>query len=75
MLVILVAGIPCKSVVKDPVIFLSGPITIFEATPPATPALSPLLMVPCVDMLWAGVPPIKTFVQGGTLVMPVDMLG
>jgi hypothetical protein len=50
-------------------------MTIWEATPPATPTLSPLLMVPMVDMLCAGVPPIKTLKHGGTRVIPMDILG
>jgi hypothetical protein len=46
-----------------------------EATPVATPALSPLVMGIEVAMLWAGVPPYSTVGTLGMAVGPMAMLG
>jgi hypothetical protein len=60
MLVILVAGIPPKRTVKDPVKCRDGPITVPEATPKATPALSPLVIGMVVPRLCAGMHMMRT---------------
>ena len=49
-----VAGMPFISTVKAPVTWRCGPITVPEATPIDTPALSPLVIGMLVPMLWLG---------------------
>ena len=55
MLVIRVAGALPTIVVNDAVRCRSGPMTIADATPVATPALSPFERGTVVSMLCAGV--------------------
>ena len=54
VLVTRVAGMPPTRHVKPPVRCREGPITIPDATPVASPALSPLVMGIEVPRLWAG---------------------
>lgn len=54
MLVMRVAGIPPIRHVKEAVMLRFGPITVPDATPVLTPALSPFVRGTMVLMLWAG---------------------
>ena len=53
-LVTRVAGMPPTRHVKAPVRCREGPMTVPDATPVATPELSPLVMGIVVPRLWAG---------------------
>ncbi len=74
-LVIRVAGIPPISTVKAPVKCLDGPMTVPEATPMATPELSPFVMGIVVPRLWTGIHMISTFTWDGMAVGPIATLG
>ena len=52
---IVVAGMQLLNTLKLPSICLDGPITKPDATPIATPALSPLLNGVTVARLWSGI--------------------
>lgn len=73
----LVAGSPPVNTFIDPMVLRAGPIIMPEATPPATPALSPLLIGTVVPMLCAGSIEIRCLsdVVGGSAIGSMAMLG
>ena len=73
----LVAGSPPVNTFTDPMVLRAGPIIMPEATPPATPALSPLLIGTVVPMLCAGSIEIRCLsdVVGGSAIGSMAMLG
>jgi hypothetical protein len=75
MLVSFVAGVPPTSTLKAAVRCLHGPMTVPEATPIDTPALSPLVMGMVVAILCTGIHIMRTLNWEGTAVGPIAMLG
>jgi hypothetical protein len=73
----LVAGIPPCITLVDPFRFLAGPIKVPDATPPATPASSPLLIGIVVPRLCTGIIRINCFstVVGGSAIGNIAILG
>jgi hypothetical protein len=75
MLVSLVPGIPAMSTVNEPVTCREGPITIPDATPVATPALSPLVIGIVVLMLCTGMAVMRILYTAPTAMGPAAMFG
>ena len=70
-----VAGIPENSTVNAPVRCRDGPMTVPDATPMDTPALSPFVSGIVVPRLCAGIAMIITVIWLGIAVGPMAMLG
>src|SRR5579859_2568006 len=75
MLVSRVAGMPFSRTVNAPVMCRAGPITHPDATPVATPALSPFDRGIVVDMLWAGAHSKRIVYAAGTPIGAIAMFG
>ena len=69
------AGIPRKRTVNAPVKWRLGPMTVPDATPVATPGLSPFVMGMVVPKLCAGIPMIRIVGQLGMAIGPIAILG
>ena len=70
-----VAGMPPTSAVNAAVTCREGPMTMPDATPIATPGLSPFVMGTVVDMLCAGAHMNSTLYAAGIPIGCIEILG